>query len=582
MDAMTNPTTTASDDAAAIRFPDMPYARPDLDATFSELQQILDEAEQAGSGDELIAGMRRFERVKSGLTTQATLASVRHSIDTRDEFYEHENDAFDEGMPRFDELFTRLARIVIGSPHRQAVVDAFGPHLIEKYEVLQRTFTPEILDDLVEENKLASEYQKLMASAEIQFEGEVRNLSGLVPFQESADRDMRRRASAAAWGWLAEHQVQLDELYDNLVQVRDRIGRKLGYESFVPVAYARMGRTDWDQADAQAYRRQILDHVVPLAQKIYRQQAERIGIPDLKFYDVPLVFTSGNPTPQGGEQYLVDHAEQMYRELSPETDEFFGMMIDQQLMDLSNKPGKAPGGYMTFFADYKVPFIFSNFNGTSGDVDVLTHEAGHAFQGWLHRDTPLEDLSECTAEVAEIHSMAMEFFTHPWMQGFFGPDTEKYRYAHVVDALNFLPYAASIDEFQEWVYEHPQATPTERRATYRDIERRYLPHIDYDGNEFLEAGGRWQKQLHTYLYPFYYLDYALSQVVALQYFAWDTEDHDAAWNSYLTLCRRSGLVPFKALVPESGLSSPFDDGTIAALAPKLEAYLDGLDHSQLV
>ena len=278
---------------------------------------------------------------------------------------------------------------------------------------------------------------------------------------------------------------------------------------------------------------------------------------------------------------LVKHASRMYKELSPETDEFFQMMVSQQLMDLTTKPGKASGGYMTFLPDYKAPFIFSNFNGTSGDVDVLTHEAGHAFQGYLQRDVELMEIAEYTSEVAEVHSMSMEFFTHPWMEGFFGPDTEKYYYSHVSAALKFLPYGASVDEFQEWVYLHPKASPVERRAAWRQIEKKYSPHLDYDGNTYLEQGGRWQRQGHIYFAPFYYLDYTLAQVVALQYFTWMMKDRDAAWQSYLTLCLQSGRVPFKQLVPQSGMTSPFEPGTIAGITPALEAYLDGLDKSKI-
>lgn len=507
-------------------FKQMEYKRPDFQAVFDAGKTLLEKMEHAASAQELFDAMKALDTLTRGLGTQRTLAYIRYTINTKDEFYDAENSVFDEEMPRFQEIGTEAARIVLESPFKDDVARQYGPHLLEKYELQRKIFKPEIVEDLVEENKLSSDYQKLMASAEIEFDGKKHNLSGLIPYMESTQREVRRAANAASWGWVASKQAELDELYQKLVQVRHRIGKKLGFDSFIPVAYARMGRTDWNQQDAKAYRDQIVQSVVPLTQKFYREQAQRIGISDMKNYDYSLMFLSGNPTPKGEEAYMVEQAKKMYQELSPETDAFFQVMIGQELMDLTTKPGKANGGYMTFIDDYKVPFIFSNFNGTSGDVDVLTHEAGHAFQGWLQRDIELKDIAEITSEVAEIHSMSMEFFTHPWMEGFFKEDTEKYFYAHVVDALNFLPYGASIDELQEWVYEHPDATPEQRRAKYRDIERKYLPHLDYDGLDFLEKGGRWQKQLHVYLYPFYYLDYTLSQVCALQYLVWDMKDQD--------------------------------------------------------
>jgi len=563
------------------KFSDMKYERPDFDREFGEMKGLLETMREAKEEGAFFGALAALEKKTRAASTQGTLCQIRHTIDTRDAFYTAEQDAWDVAMPRFEGLGAELAAIALSSPIRDKTTEKYGPHLLEKLAVQLKAFKPEIIPDLVEENKLVSEYEKLMASAQVEFDGKTYNLSSLEPFMESTDRDTRRRANDAHWGWLAERVEQLDELYDKLVKIRHRIGKKLGYENFIPVAYARMGRTDWDQQDARVYRQQIRDSVVPLAQKLYREQSARIGVPDMKNFDYRLEFLSGNPLPQGPEEYLVNHAKKMYAELSPQTDEFFQLMVKGGLMDLTTKPGKANGGYMTFLPDYKSPFIFSNFNGTSGDVDVLTHEAGHAFQGWLQRDVELMAIAQYTSEVAEIHSMSMEFFTHPWMEGFFGPDTEKYYYSHVSDAIKFLPYGASVDEFQEWVYENPEATPAQRRARYREIEKIYLPHLDYNGFEYLEKGGRWQKQGHIFFAPFYYLDYTLSQVCAFQYFVWDMKDHRKAWDSYLTLCRESGRTPFKKLVPKSGMQSPFEPGAIAKITPELERYLDGLDKTKI-
>ena len=564
-----------------VKFSDMAYKRPDFDAVFQKMQGLLTDMREAANAEGFIRSLMNLDEEAAHLSTQGTLASVRHSIDTRDAFYGKENDLFDENMPRFGEIFNTCARICLESPYRSALEKRFGSYFMAKYEVALKTFKPEIVEDLVEENKLSTAYEKLLASAQIDFDGQTYNLSGLSPFQQVPDRDTRRRANDAAFGWLAAHEKDLDDYYDKLVKVRDRIAHKLGFDNFIPVAYARMGRTDWDYQDARVYREQIARSVVPFANRLRRAQAERIGIENPKNFDYNLQFLSGNPKPQGDETYLVGKASEMYHALSRETGDFFDVMTSCELMDLTTKPGKRGGGYMTEFADYRVPFIFSNFNGTSGDVDVLTHEAGHAFQGYLQRDVKPSQLKEMTMEVAETHSMSMEFFTHPWMPGFFGPDTEKYYYSHVADSVEFLPYGASIDEFQEWVYLHVDATPAERRLKYREIEKKYLPHLDYNGLKYLEDGGKWQRQHHVYSMPFYYLDYTISQVCAFQYFAWDQKDHAAAWQSYLTFCRRAGQVPFKELVKACGLKSPFEPGCIDSVLPALERFLDGRNQEKI-
>lgn len=564
-----------------MKFNEMSYQRPDFDKTYEGMKELLARMESAQTETLFFQTWQELEEAATTLETLANLVYIRHTIDTRDEFYQAEQDAFDAALPRFQEINSEVARIALASTFRPRIEEQYGPHLLEKFAVELKTFKPEIVADLVEENRLMSEYQKITAGASILFEGEERNLSGLIPFMESPQRDTRRRANQAHWDWFAANEPELDRLFDELVRVRHGISKKLGHDNFIPVAYARMERTDWTPADARGYRRQIAESVVPLTTKLYREQSERIGIPDMKNYDYTLQFLSGNPTPKGSEAYLVEEAAKMYRALSQETDEFFTLMRSQELMDLTTKPGKANGGYCTDLPGYEVPFIFSNFNGTSGDVDVLTHEAGHAFQSWLTRKVRPRKITVKTSEVAEIHSMSMEFFTHPWMNQFFKEDTEKYYYAHVTEALEFLPYGASIDEFQEWVYENPEATPAQRRAKYRDIEQKFLPHLDYDNHAYLENGGRWQKQLHVFLYPFYYLDYTLAQVCAQQYLLWSLREPEKAWASYLGLCQDSGRLPFKQLVPKHGLLSPFEEGTIAKLIPSLEAYLSSLDHSKI-
>lgn len=563
-----------------MKFSEMKYERPNFDKMFEDMKALLGKMQAAKSADEFVETLMELDKLGGNFATMGTLCSIRNSINTKDEFYEKETEVMDEESPRFGEIFSAVASICLRTPFRKDLEERFGKYFLDKAELAEKTFSPEVVEDLVEENKLGTAYQKLLASAEIEFDGKTYNLTGMGTFALSKDRDVRRRANFAVNKWLGDRVDELDELYDKLVKVRVKIAEKLGFNNFIELAYARMARTDWNMEDARRYRKQILESVVPLTQKLISEQKERLGIEDMKYYDYALSFLSGNPAPKGDEKHLVNEATQMYHELSKETGEFFDMMTSMELMDLTTKPGKAGGGYMTFIPDYKVPFIFANFNGTSHDVDVLTHEAGHAFQGWVQRDVP-SMLKEMTMEVAETHSMSMEFFTHPWMEKFFKEDTEKYYYEHVASALRFLPYGASIDEFQEWVFLNPEASPAERRQAYRDIEKKYLPHLSYEDCEYLENGGKWQRQAHVYGMPFYYLDYTISQVVAFQYFIWDMKNHKEAWESYMKICELAGTVPFTELSKLCGLKNPFVEGSISSITPELEKYMAGLDKSKI-
>lgn len=392
---------------------------------------------------------------------------------------------------------------------------------------------------------------------------------------------MRKKASAARFGFFAEHEDELDRIYDELVKVRTEIAQKLGYNNFVELAYYRMYRTDYNAEMVAKFRNQVKEFIVPIASKLRKRQQERIGVDSLKFFDEGFNFTSGNAIPKGNPDWIIENGQQMYNELSKETGEFFQYMREENLMDLVAKKGKAGGGYCTFIENYKAPFIFSNFNGTSGDIDVLTHEAGHAFQIYSSRHFDIPEYYWPTYEAAEIHSMSMEFFTWPWMELFFAEDTEKYKFSHLSSSLLFLPYGVSVDEFQHWVYENPTASPKERKAAWREIEKTYLPHRDYDGIAYLENGGFWQRQGHIYNSPFYYIDYTLAQICAFQFWKRSRENHEEAWGDYLKLCKLGGSLPFTELVKEANLISPFKEGCVQSVVGEIEKWLNSVDDKSL-
>ncbi len=385
----------------------------------------------------------------------------------------------------------------------------------------------------------------------------------------------------AKYGFFKEKEADLDRIYDELVKVRTKIAKKLGYKNFVELAYARMKRADYDAEMVKGFRKQVLENIVPEATALRERQRKRLGLDKLYFYDEALAFNSGNAIPKGNPEWIIENGAKMYSELSPETEEFFNFMVDNELMDLVNKKGKAGGGYCTYIADYRSPFIFSNFNGTSGDIDVLTHEAGHAFQVYSSRDYELPEYHFPTFEACEIHSMSMEFFTWPWMDLFFKEDTEKYKFNHLMSALTFIPYGVTVDEFQHEVYENPDMTPAERKAKWRKIEKKYLPHRDYDGNDYLERGGFWYQQGHIFGTPFYYIDYTLAQICSLQFWKKSRENRDAAWNDYLTLCKAGGSRSFLELVELANLISPFKDGCIHSVMGPIKEYLDSVEDSKL-
>ncbi|MEW6026071.1 MAG: M3 family oligoendopeptidase [Planctomycetota bacterium] len=564
-----------------MKFSEFEYRRPDIKDIQAHYQDLLDKLESAPTPQDMESMMADINKLRIEFGSMAAIASIRHTINTADEFYKNEQAYFDQARPLLGQYETRYYGLLIKSKHRPWLEEKVGKHLFVMAELALKVFKPEIVPDLQMENKLSSEYTALLASARIMFEGKERTLAQMGPFLISPDRQTRQKAAQAKYGFLSSHEAELDELYDKLVKTRVEIARKLGYKNFVQLGYDRMGRSDYDAKMVANFRRQVQEFIVPIASNLRERQRVRLGLDHLKHYDEGLNFPDGNAKPKGDPDWIVNNGREMYSELSPETKEFFDFMMDSELMDLVSKPNKAGGGYCSFIGKYKAPFIFSNFNGTSGDIDVLTHEAGHAFQAYVTRGFTLPEYQSPTLEAAEIHSMSMEFFTWPWMEKFFREGVRKYRFAHLNGALLFIPYGVTVDEFQHFVYENPNATPTERKRQWREIERKYLPYRDYDGNQYLERGSFWHQQLHVFKAPFYYIDYTLARICSFQFWKKSLEDRPAAWSDYVKLCQAGGRQAFVGLTGVANLISPFKDGCVKSVVGTIKNWLDDPNNSRV-
>ena len=562
-----------------MKFSEMPYERPDLDKVKRELGDLTARLKAAESYEEARAVFLEKEAAERHVDTLVTLASIRNSIDTRDEFYDGEMNFWNAAGPELEEYDKAWTAAMLASPFRKDFAAEYGDLMFVNAEIELKTFAPEIVPQLQRENDLTQEHQKLIASAKVPFEGRTYTLAQMGPFQSDAD-DARRLAAWRAVGqWYKDNQPELDRIYDELTHLRDEMGRKLGYEGYTPLGYYRMKRNCYTKEDVESFRAAVRKYLVPLADRVFRAQAQRIGVAyPLSYADNALKFRSGNPRPQGTADDIIAQGKKFYDELSPETSEFFQTMLDNDLMDVLATEGKAGGGYCTGIMDYKVPFIFANFNGTQGDVEVVTHEAGHAFACWMNRDRVPGSYVWPGMEACEVHSMSMEFMAWPWTEGFFGPDTKKYLYSHLAGALTFIPYGTLVDHFQHEVYANPDMTPAQRHAVWKELQGQYMPWVRLDGDiPFFADGEAWQRQSHIYGAPFYYIDYCLAQTVALELWALLQKDKEAAWEKYMAYTKQGGSRTFTELLESAGLDTPFDEKCLREVCETASAWLDGFD-----
>lgn len=545
------------------KFAELQYVRPDMEKIFARVSGDIAVLKEAKNYEEFRNTYMDYVEADTELETSKTVAHIRNTINLLDEFYEAEMVYFNSQMPKYEILKKEMGEVIVASPFKAEMEKEFGAILIQNMEAQKQLSDESIVDDQVKEAELVSRFMKTQAAATVEFKGEQIGNYGLLKIMQSTDRAERKEAFEA-WAKLYEGIAPtLEEVYDGLVKVRAGMAKKLGFKSFIPMGYLRRRRFDYTEKELEVFRKQVREVVVPAAAKLYERQKEALGIDTLYYYDESIASPSGNPVPIGDKEYLVGEAQKMYRELSKESGEFFDFMMEYELFDLDSKHGKRAGGYCTILPQYHAPFIFSNFNGTDADVNVLTHEAGHAFAGFTaakYQKTP--ELCHSTSEINEIHSMSMELWTYPWMENFFGDKAEEYRKEHLADALMKIPYMLCVDEYQHKVFENPEMTTMERRAVWSGLEKIYMPWRNYAGNEFLESGAFWIKQQHIFLYPFYYVDYAMAQMGAFEFYTKMKEDRKAAWADYYKLCAAGGSMGYFDLLKYSGLHKVLEDGSV--------------------
>lgn len=558
-----------------MKFKDMPYERPNIDNVIGYIQETKKRLENSLSAKEQINLIRDFADFKKDFDTTTSLAHVRHTINTLNEFYAQENEFFDENLPIVETNLVEVSKVIYNSKFKKELEEEFGSHYFKLLEC-DLVLNEKAIPFMQKENELVTKYSKIIANSKINFRGKTYTLTQMAPFLQNPNRAYRKEAYRASNAFFKDNLEEFDTLYDELVKTRTTMAKTLGYENYVDLQYKLLKRTDYDSRDVANYREKVLKTITPLAVELRKEQANRLGISDFKYFDIACDFKDGNSNPKGDYKFIVENAQKMYRELSKETGNFFDFMVENELMDLVAKPGKRSGGYCTSFDKYKSPFIFSNFNGTRGDIDVITHEAGHAFQNFMSQYQILPEYIWPTYESCEIHSMSMEFLTWPWMNLFFDDEDNKFKYSALKSAITFIPYGVTIDHFQHFVYENPEATPEERRNKYHELELMYEPDKNYD-DDFLELGTYWFKQGHVFNTPFYYIDYTLAQVCAFQYLLKSLENREKALDEYITLCKAGGAESFFKLIDIGKIKNPINTSVLEEIVPKLKNVIHSIN-----
>ncbi len=552
---------------------ELKYERADIADIQSACKKFVETEKNATSSDEILMARDEFLLAVRHFETMSSLAYTRYSLNTYDEFYLGEQNYYDEAGPIFGMCMTDYANCMLESRFKDELSKKLPETIFPGLELAKKCHSPKTVADEQEENAIVTEYSQLMSQLTTDWRGEKKTISFIRGFFESPDREVRKAAANAIGRALMSVSDKLDDIYDRLVKVRDRIAKKLGFKDFVELGYCRMGRIDYNREMVAKFRENVYRDLVPVVCKFKEETQKALGIDKFMFYDDGVI-PGGNPVQKVDAKGILNAARDMYDDMHPEASKLMRQMLSVGAIDPLPRDGKWGGGYATTFPDFHQTFILGNFTGTSDDIDLVTHEFGHTFAMNFAFDHD-EEAGIGSSETAETHSMSMEFFAWKYLDKFFD-DVNGYKLKHLDSCFSFIPYGVIVDEFQHVMYENPELSPAERKQVYLELEKKYRPYLSFDGIEYLEQGTRWQYQMHIYETPFYYIDYCLAQVVALEFLAESQKDYDDAFDRYVEHCKRGGLYAFNHLVKLAGLKSPFEDGALKEIAKTSIKLLDEL------
>ena len=460
----------------------------------------------------------------------------------------------------------KLARIYVSHPLRAQLPK-------ERYQVFDRAtqvqvelFREENVALETEEAKLGQQYQKLTGSLTVQFRGEEKTLIQMGRYLEEPDRPLRQ----GAWELVANRRLQeagrFEEIFDQLVKLREQIARNAGFTNYRDYAFRKLCRFDYTPADCVAFHQAVEQEIMPVLRELQAERKRQLGLDALRPWDVA-VDPLNRPPLRPFEQVdqMVSRTQAIFDRLDRDLAGGFQRMQQLRLLDLENRKGKAPGGYQSTLAEARLPFIFMNAVGLQRDVETILHEAGHAFHALATRDEDLHAYRSAPIEFCEVASMSMELLGNEFLDSFYTPpEVSRARRTHLERIVEIFAWIATVDAFQHWIYTHPGHTRAERTAAWEKLMDRFGGDVDWHGYDAARAN-LWHRQLHIFLYPFYYIEYGIAQLGALQVWANSKRNQAQALNDYKRSLALGGSRPLPELFAAAGCAFEFSRKTMAPL-----------------
>lgn len=549
------------------------------DATWDDIVGWYDDLAAAPLDPEnLQQWLETWSRLDELVTEAASLAMIAYTNNTGDQERQAAHLRFSTDiLPKLGEKEVILARRLVESGTDRADLATVIKRFRTSIEIFREANVPLV----AEAEGLAARYQQITGGMTADWGGEQVPLPRLAPFLKSQDREVREAAWRAAVAPYVASRDDMAGLFDRMVELRGTMATNAGFKDYRDYVFAAKYRFDYTPADTEQLHAAIEATVVPAVARAMEVRRDVMGLSELKPWDTAVdPWRDVSPVPYRDVSELQETSARIFTEIHPELGQQFRTMMNEGLLDLESREGKAPGGYCDTLHARGRPYVFMNAAGVPEDVTTLLHEAGHCFHAFASHRLPFIWQRHPGAESAELASMSMELLASPHLAsptGFY-PDADAIsaRLEHLEDLLVSLAHIASVDAFQSWIYTNPGgADAAGRDAAWLDLRRRFEPGVDWSGLE-QERVSRWYRQLHIFLYPFYYIEYGIAQIGALQVWRNARRDRAAAIEAYRRFLALGATVPLPELYQAAGVSFSFDTELLAGLVEMVEEEMGRL------
>jgi oligoendopeptidase F len=533
-----------------------------------------------GSVDQLVQWMKDDEEFGHALDEVASIAYIEYTCATDDEEKEKRKDYFEQTL--LPELAPRLHALNLkywNCPHRAGLDQEFWALHNKSIEAEIKLFREENIPLETEISKLSSEYQKIIGAMTVEWNGEEKTLPQMAQYIADPDRAVRERAWRLVSGRRYSEEAKLEALFDRMLVLRSQIAKNAGFANYRDYIFVDKERWDYTPADCEAFHVAVRDAVLPLFRAMQKQRREKLGLDVLRPWDTEVDEDGEDPLkPFTNAEELRSGVLKIYQSIDPRLADMFSVLLRHNLLDLDSRKGKAPGGYQSDLKERGLPFIFMNAAGTSDDVITLLHEGGHSFHTLQTRNMEWGVYRHPGHEFAEVASMSMELLGAKYFREFYTPEEETRAWQELLERVIWLfAWVAQVDAFQHWIYTTPGHTASDRRAKWVELSRTYSGDIDYAGLEELEQT-YWHRQLHIFELPFYYIEYAIAQLGALQVWRNSLLDERSAVNKYLAGLALGGSQPLPKLFRAAGANFGFTlreiEPLVGLVSKKLNVRID--------